>query len=162
MVNITMLKKKYFSFLFIFFIFLFDRLSKFLILKVSQPLDHFNLPVTSFLNLNLIWNDGIAFGLFSFDDILYYHLLTLLIVLITLALIWLMINSKGVEKLCFSMIIGGSFGNIFDRLYYNSVIDFIDFHINNFHWFIFNVADIFISLGVISLIFLEIFIKKNK
>jgi len=162
MVNITMLKKKYFSFLFIFFIFLFDRLSKFLILKVSQPLDHFNLPVTSFLNLNLIWNDGIAFGLFSFDDILYYHLLTLLIVLITLALIWLMLNSKGVEKLCFSMIIGGSFGNIFDRLYYNSVIDFIDFHINNFHWFIFNVADIFISLGVISLIFLEIFIKKNK
>ena len=162
MVNITMLKKKYFSFLFIFFIFLFDRSSKFLILKVSQPLDHFNLPVTSFLNLNLIWNDGIAFGLFSFDDILYYHLLTLLIVLITLALIWLMLNSKGVEKLCFSMIIGGSFGNIFDRLYYNSVIDFIDFHINNFHWFIFNVADIFISLGVISLIFLEIFIKKNK
>jgi signal peptidase II len=161
MVNITMLKKKYFSFLFIFFIFLFDRLSKFLILKVSQPLDHFNLPVTSFLNLNLIWNDGIAFGLFSFDDILYYHLLTLLIVLITLALIWLMLNSKGVEKLCFSMIIGGSFGNIFDRLYYNSVIDFIDFHINNFHWFIFNVADIFITLGVILLIYLEIFSKKK-
>ena len=82
MVDITMLKKKYFSFLFIFLIFLFDRFSKFLILKVSQPLDYFNLPVTSFLNLNLIWNDGIAFGLFSFDDILYYHLLTLLIVLI--------------------------------------------------------------------------------
>ena len=159
--NIKMYKKNLISFFVILFIFLIDRTSKFFILKVSQPLDQFNFPITSFLNLNLIWNEGIAFGLLSFNNSIYYHLLTSLIILITLILIWLMLSSEGIEKLCFSMIIGGSFGNLFDRLYYKSVIDFIDFHINNFHWFIFNVADIFISLGVISLIFLEILKKKK-
>ena len=115
---------------------------------------------SKYLNINLIWNEGIAFGLLSFDEKLYYNLLTSLICLITLILLWMIIRTKGIEKLAFMMIFGGSLGNIFDRLYYSSVPDFIDIHFSNFHWFIFNVADIFISLGVILLVYLEIFKKK--
>ena len=73
----------------------------------------------------------------------------------------MIIKTKGLEKLAFMIVFGGSLGNIFDRLYYSSVPDFIDIHIGNFHWFIFNVADIFITLGVILLITLEIFSKKK-
>ena len=60
------------------------------------------------------------------------------------------------------LILGGSTGNLFDRLYYSAVPDFIDFHINNFHWFIFNLADIYISIGIICLIIDEIFVKKKE
>ena len=71
------------------------------------------------------------------------------------------VKSTGLEKLGFSLILGGSSGNIFDRLYYRAVVDFIDININNIHWFIFNFADIFISIGVILLIIIEIFKKKT-
>ena len=108
-----------------------------------------------------IWNEGIAFGLFSFDEKLYYNFLTIFICLITVVIIWLMFRSSGFEKLSYMMIIGGSLGNIFDRIFYSAVPDFIDIHINNFHWFIFNVADIFITIGIIFLISFEIFGKKN-
>ena len=156
------LKKFFFINLFtIIVIFSLDRISKFYVISLSEKNLSYDLFQSKFLNISLIWNDGIAFGLFSFNEKVYYNLLTLIISLITLILIWYLIKSKGAEKLGFSMIIGGSLGNIFDRLYYSSVPDFIDLHFYNFHWFIFNVADIFISLGVILLIFLEIFIKKN-
>ena len=156
------LKKFFFINLFtIIVIFSLDRISKFYVISLSKKNLSYDLFQSKFLNISLIWNDGIAFGLFSFNEKVYYNLLTLIISLITLILIWYMFKSKGAEKLGFSMIIGGSLGNIFDRLYYSSVPDFIDLHFYNFHWFIFNVADIFISLGVILLIFLEIFIKKN-
>ena len=72
-----------------------------------------------------------------------------------------MFKSKGFEKFSFIMIIGGSFGNIFDRIFYSAVPDFIDININNFHWFIFNVADIFITLGIICLISIEILGNKK-
>ena len=155
-----MLKKHLLDFSIIIFIFLIDRVSKLLIISSPETYEQYGISVTSFLNLNLIWNEGIAFGLFSFDEKLYYNFLTIFICLITLVIIWLMFKSSGFEKLSYIMIIGGSLGNIFDRIFYSAVPDFIDFHINNFHWFIFNVADIFISLGVILLICLEIF--KNK
>ena len=155
-----MLKKNIFNLLLVIFIFILDRLSKIIIIKLSEPLDELNISVTSFINFNLIWNEGIAFGLLSFDDKFYYNLITLLIVLITLIIIWLANKAKGIEKLSFLMIVGGSLGNIFDRIYYSSVLDFIDISVNNFHWFIFNVADIFISIGVILLIILEFFKKK--
>ena len=151
-----MIKKNIFNFFLIFCIFLVDRLSKIWIVNNSE--EYFF--VTSFLNFNLIWNNGIAFGLFSFDEKIYYNFLTAIIIIITLVILWMITKSKDVEKLAFIMIFGGSLGNIFDRLYYGSVPDFIDVHINNFHWFIFNVADIFITLGVILLVFLEIFKKK--
>tara|TARA_A100001011_G_scaffold357398_1_gene402226 strand:+ start:266 stop:739 length:474 start_codon:yes stop_codon:yes gene_type:complete len=157
-----MIKKNLFSFLFIITIFLLDRLSKYLILLLSGGSEIFNIPITFFLNFNLMWNEGIGFGLFPFEDGLYYKLLTLIIILITLIVFWLSFRSKGPEKLGFLMITGGSLGNIFDRLYYSSVIDFIDININNFHWFIFNVADIFITMGVILLMYIEIFSKVKK
>ena len=119
-----------------------------------------NLFISQFLNINLVWNDGIAFGLFSFEKEIYYNILTAVIILITLIIFWMITKTEKLEKIAFITIFGGSLGNIFDRLYYKSVPDFIDIHFNNFHWFIFNVADIFITSGVILLISLEVF-KKN-
>ena len=156
-----MLKKHLVDFSVIIFIFLIDRISKLLIINSPETYEQFGISITPFLNFNLIWNEGIAFGLFSFDEKLYYNLLTIFIIFVTLIILWLMLKSKGLEKLGFLMIIGGSLGNLYDRLFYSAVPDFIDFHFNNFHWFIFNVADIFICLGVILLIILEIFSKKN-
>ena len=158
-----MLKKHIVDFSIIIFIFIIDRISKLLVINSPTAYEEYGLIITSFLNFNLIWNEGIAFGLFSFDNKLFYNLLTILIVSITIVIIWLMFKSRGFEKLSFLMIIGGSFGNIFDRIYYSAVPDFIDLHFNNYHWFIFNVADIFITLGIMILISKEIFgSKKNE
>ena len=156
-----MLKKKIIIFYIASTIFILDRLSKYFILELSNSDDSLYIPITSFLNLNLVWNSGIAFGLFSFNEQFYYNILTLIIILITSVILFFAIKSSRVEKIGFSMIFGGSLGNIFDRLYYTAVVDFIDFHINNIHWFIFNIADIFISLGVIILITIEIFGRKK-
>tara|TARA_B100001559_G_scaffold267313_1_gene234063 strand:- start:262 stop:735 length:474 start_codon:yes stop_codon:yes gene_type:complete len=156
-----MLKKKITIFYIAALIFTLDRLSKYFILKLSNSVEEFNIPVTSFLNFNLVWNNGIAFGLFSFNEQFYYNIITLVIIIITLVILYFAIKSAGVERIGFSMIFGGSLGNIFDRLYYTAVVDFIDFHINNIHWFIFNIADIFISLGVIILITIEFFGRKK-
>ena len=161
MVVNTLLKKNISSLTIVFTVFLLDRISKYIILKLSQPLGELNISVTSFLNFHLIWNNGIAFGLFSFEQDFYYNLITLLIITITSIIIWLSHKAEGLEKISYLMITGGSLGNIFDRIFYSSVLDFIDISINNFHWFIFNVADIFITTGVILLIILEFFKKKK-
>ena len=155
------IKKNIYSLSLIFFLFLVDRASKYATLSLFESLDEPSIEIASFLKFNLIWNDGIAFGLLSFEESVFYNLLTLTIVIITIILIFLMNKAKNIEKFGFCLIIGGSFGNIFDRFYYSSVIDFIDFHIGNFHWFIFNVADIFITVGVLILIMFE-FLKKNE
>ena len=157
-----MLKKHLVDFSIIIFIFLIDRISKLLIISSQETYEQYGISITSFLNFNLIWNEGIAFGLFSFDEKFYYNLLTIIIFLIILIIIWLMLKSKGFEKISFLLIIGGSIGNIYDRIYYSAVPDFIDIHFNNYHWFIFNVADIFITLGIVFLIFIEILGSKNK
>ena len=157
-----MFKKHLLDFSIIIFIFLIDRASKLLIISSPETYEQYGTSVTSFLNFNLIWNEGIAFGLFSFDEKLYYNLITIIICLIILIIIWLMLKSKGFEKISFLLIIGGSTGNIYDRLYYSAVPDFIDIHFNNYHWFIFNVADIFITLGILSLISIEIFGSKKQ
>ena len=155
------LKKIFFSnILIIIIIFCLDRISKFYVIFLTEKNLSSNIFTSKFLNINLIWNEGIAFGLLSFDQNFYYNILTILILIITLIIVFLMFRSNGIEKLSYSMIIGGSFGNLTDRLYYSAVPDFIDISINNFHWFIFNVADIFISIGVILLIVLE-FLKKK-
>ena len=112
-----------------------------------------------FLNIYLAWNTGIGFGLFSTDPNIFYHFLTTLIGMINLVLIILLFNLNDIRKYFISMILGGSFGNFFDRIYYFAVPDFVDLHIGNFHWFIFNIADIFITIGVICLILVEIFSK---
>ena len=156
-----MLKKKIVIFYIATITFILDRLSKYFILELSNSVENLNMPITSFLNLNLIWNDGIAFGLFSFKEQFYYNIITIIIIIITLAILFLAMKSSGIEKISFSMIFGGSLGNIFDRLYYRAVVDFIDININNIHWFIFNIADIFISIGVIILIVFDFFNKKK-
>ena len=156
-----MFKKKITIFYITVIIFILDRLSKYFILKLSSSNDGFDIPITSFLNFNLVWNSGIAFGLFSFNEQFYYNIITLIIIIITLVILFFAIKSNGVEKIGFSMIFGGSLGNIFDRLYYSAVVDFIDIHVNNIHWFIFNFADIFITVGVILLIASEMYKKKK-
>ena len=156
-----MLKRISRDFWIIFFIFFLDRSSKYFITNLSDPVNGLNIEITSFLNFNLIWNKGIAFGLLSFDQDFLYNIITFVIFLITILIFWFSQKTKGLEKIGFLIIVGGSSGNIFDRIYYSAVADFIDISINNFHWFIFNVADIFISIGVITLIMLEIFFKKK-
>ena len=136
-------------------IFCIDRLTKVYVIFLNEKNMSSELFVSKYLNINLIYNDGIAFGLLSFDDKLYYDLLTGIICLITLIILWMIFKTKGTEKFAFMMVFGGSLGNIFDRLYYSSVPDFIDIHFRGFHWFIFNVADIFITLGVVFMILLE-------
>jgi|TARA_X000001036_G_scaffold101377_2_gene94672 signal peptidase II len=155
-VNEIMIKKTLPSLLLVMLIFILDRVSKYFILELSGPMGQLNIPVTSFINLNLVWNNGIAFGLLSFKENFNYNIITSVIIIVTLIIFWLSIKSKGFEKIGFLMILGGALGNIFDRIYYSSVIDFIDINYENFHWFIFNVADIFITLGIIMLIFIEI------
>ncbi len=154
--------KRNIIFIFIFIlIFTFDRLSKLYILNLAQINDTLNLFVTPFLNFYLIWNKGIAFGLFSFDQNFIYNLITFLIVLITVIILIVALRSKDYKGYFFIIIFSGSVGNLYDRFYYSAVPDFIDFHINDFHWFIFNVADVFISVGVICLIIAEFIFNKT-
>ena len=154
-------KKFYIYLFFVFLIFISDRLSKIYIINESlKNLDNFILKST-YVNIRLIWNEGIAFGLLSFDDKALYHSLSLLILVIILVIIYMIIKSDGLKKFSLMLILGGALGNFYDRIAYGAVPDFIDFHVNGFHWFIFNIADIFISIGVFALIILEIFDKKN-
>ena len=143
-------------------IFLLDRISKFYILNLAEINNSVDIYLTPFLNLHLIWNKGIAFGLLSFNQSSIYNFITILIVVITFVILIIIIRSNDYRVYFFIFIFSGSLGNFFDRVYYSAVPDFIDFHINNFHWFIFNVADIFITLGVICLIYAEIFFKNRK
>ena len=117
--------------------------------------------LTPYANFYLIWNKGIAFGLFSFEGNFLYNLITLIIMTIIIAVFVLTINTNGFRRYALLFVLGGALGNLFDRIYYSAVPDFIDLHINNFHWFIFNLADIFITLGIICLISAEIFFKDN-
>ena len=145
----------------IFIIFLFDRISKIYVIYLDNKLFGSEIFSSNFLNIYLIWNEGIAFGLFSFNEKIFYNILTIIILIIILIIFIMTIKSDGFKKYSLLMILGGALGNVFDRLYYKAVPDFIDFHIGNFHWFIFNVADIFISIGIIFLIMLEL-IANNK
>ena len=142
-------------------IFLLDRFSKIYVIELIQSQER-EIFLFDFLNLTLNWNTGIAFGLLSSNANLFYHLISALILLIIIYLIYLMVISDNFGKIVVALIIGGALGNLYDRLNYFAVPDFIDFHIKDFHWFTFNVADIFISIGVIMMLFREIIFKKNK
>ena len=149
-----------YSFVLILVIFALDRLSKIYVVELIQSKEQ-EIFLYDFLNLTLNWNTGIAFGLLSSNANLLYHSISALILLIIIYLIYLMVISDNFEKIIISLIIGGALGNLYDRLNYFAVPDFIDFHIDNFHWFTFNVADIFISVGIIIILFKEIIFKKN-
>ena len=162
MPNLKLGKNSFFSiFIFITIIFLIDRISKILIIKKSQQIMGNEIFSSRYINFELIWNKGIAFGLFSLNGGMFYQLISLLIFFIVIILIYLILKSTGFEKFGFILILGGALGNLFDRVFYKAVPDFIDLHINNFHWFIFNIADIFITIGVVCLIIVEIFFKKK-
>ena len=142
-------------------IFFLDRISKIYLINLQENEIDVDFYITSFLNFNLVWNTGIGFGLASMESSIYYHILTSVIGLINIALIIFLIKSKGVNPYLISIVLGGSLGNLFDRIYYYAVPDFIDIHLGNFHWFIFNVADIFITVGIIGLIYIELTKKKE-
>ena len=148
-------KKFIIYFIIISLVFLIDRLTKIYVLKLAESSDYLNILVNNFLNIILIWNEGIGFGLLSFGDSFIYNLITVLIVIINIIILFLIIKSDNLRSVFYSFIFGGSIGNLFDRIYYSAVPDFIDLNYNGFHWFIFNFADIFITLGIICLIFVE-------
>ena len=156
------LKKIIVNFIIILCIFLIDRFSKIYILKIAMLQNILDIYVNPYLNFYLIWNKGIAFGLLSFSDVFIYNIVTSMIIIIIIIILIMLTKSEGFKKYSLLFVMGGSLGNLYDRIYYSAVPDFIDFHINNFHWFIFNVADIFITFGVICLIFDEVFINNKK
>ena len=149
-------KNFYFHIFIVFFVFILDRLSKIYVIYLSKINYNSEIFSSKFLNIQLIWNQGIAFGLFDFEKSNFYNFLTILILFIISIIIYMSIKANGSKKYALLMISGGALGNVFDRIFNKAVPDFIDFHVGNFHWFIFNVADIFISLGVIFMILLEI------
>jgi signal peptidase II len=154
-------KKILLNLVLIIILFLIDRISKIYILKLAELNNAVDIYITPYLNLYLIWNKGVAFGMISFDDQFIYNLITFFISLIIITLIVVTAKSKDIKKYFYMMIIGGALGNFFDRVYYSAVPDFIDLHIGNFHWFVFNIADIFITIGVICLITAEMITDKN-
>ena len=145
-----------------FFIFLIDRISKIYVINLDKKLLGSEIFYSKYLNISLIWNEGIAFGLFSLGDKTFYNFLTILILIIILIIIFMLHKSEGLKKYSLLMILGGALGNLYDRVFNKAVPDFIDFHVEEFHWFIFNVADIFITIGVIFMIFLEFTNNKKK
>ena len=145
--------------LMVILIFSLDRTSKLYLLNLAEEGVLINFSISSFLNIFLTWNTGIGFGLFSFDSGFIYNLISILIGIINLVIIYMAINMQNVNRYFLLIILGGSLGNFFDRIYYSAVPDFLDLHIGDFHWFIFNIADVFISIGILCLIFVEIFGK---
>jgi signal peptidase II len=158
----TFFKENFLSFIIILLIFSIDRLSKIYILELLEIENSIDIYLTSYLNLYLIWNQGIAFGLLSFNENLIYNFITIVIAVINIVILTMILRNEGFKKYSLTVILGGSVGNFFDRMYYSAVPDFIDLHIENFHWFIFNIADIFITVGVICLIYNELFFQKTK
>ena len=149
------IKKIIISLIFVVIIFLIDRISKILILNIVNETGKIDIYINSFLNLYLVWNKGIGFGLLSFNEKSTYDIITFIILLINLVIIYLVYLEKTAKIYFLLAILGGSLGNLFDRIYYNAVPDFIDINYKGYHWFIFNVADIFITFGILCLIISE-------
>ena len=142
-------------------IFFLDRFSKIFVISYSEKNLSADLFSSKFLNISLIWNEGIAFGLFSFKQSSLYDFLSIFISIVVIVIFFMILKNDGMKKFSLLLILGGALGNLYDRIFFRAVPDFIDFHIGNFHWFIFNVSDIFISLGVLFLIYLELINNKK-
>ena len=154
-------KNFYINSLIIILVYALDRISKFYIIHLNKNNLDSDIFTSSYLNITLIWNRGIAFGLFSFDKMIFYNVLSALIAFVVLILAVMAIKNPGLKRYFLLIIIGGALGNLHDRIFSGAVPDFIDFHIGNFHWFIFNVSDIFITFGIIAMIILEL-VDNNK
>ncbi|MDC3061705.1 signal peptidase II [Candidatus Pelagibacter sp.] len=149
------------NFFLILAIFLLDRISKIYVIDQSKKSLSNNLFLSDYLNISLMWNEGIAFGLFAFDESFFYNFITILIIMVIIIVFFMILKNKGYKKYSLILILGGALGNLYDRIFFGAVPDFIDFHIGDFHWFVFNVADIFISIGVIIMILSEFMVTKT-
>ncbi len=156
--NYFLKEENIYYFVLIIIIFFLDKYSKFIVINNFSERTYY---INKYINIDLIWNIGIGFGFLSTDSSIFYNLVTLTIGVVIIALVYMFLKSSKVDKFIYSIIIGGALGNFYDRLVYRAVPDFIDLHLNNFHWFTFNLADIFISLGVIAYIFKDINLKKK-
>ena len=154
-------KNFYISFSIVALIYFLDRLTKIIVIQLYKSSLGSDIFSSAYLNIVLIWNKGIAFGLLSFNEAYLYNILSLIISIIVTILVIMSLKSEGFKRYSLLMIVGGALGNLHDRIFFNAVPDFMDFHVGNFHWFIFNVSDIFITLGVICMIVLEL-INKDK
>ena len=163
MLNINF-KKGLIYFILLIILFIIDRFTKLYVLNIAENYGEVDLQINNFINLILIWNKGIGFGIFSFDSNFLYNILTTIIIIINLIIVYLVFISDKLRAIFYIIILGGSLGNLFDRIYYSAVPDFIDLNYKDFHWFIFNFADIFITIGIICLILKEFldYIKKNE
>jgi len=155
-------KKFYINLYLVILIFLIDRITKISVINLDKKFLGSEIFSSKFLNIQLFWNEGIAFGLFSLKQGKLYNFLTIIIMILIILILYLAFKSNGIKKYSLLLIFGGAIGNLYDRIFYNAVPDFIDLHIGNFHWFIFNVADIFITIGVIFMILLEFTATNNK
>ena len=155
------LKNFYLNLVIILIVFIFDRATKLYILKLAVVSTSVDIYITPYLNLFLIWNKGIAIGLFSIDRSIIYNSITILIGLIIITILFMMLRNNNIQRYFLALIIGGALGNFYDRIVYTAVPDFIDLHFYGFHWFVFNVADIFITIGVFCLILVELFFNNK-
>ena len=159
--NKAKLKSFFLNFIILITIFLIDRISKLYILKLAEVENSVDIYVTSYLNLFLIWNKGIAFGLLSINESLIYNIITVIIGLIITVILFMIWKNDNIKRYFLVLIAGGALGNFYDRVVYSAVPDFIDLHYQEFHWFVFNVADMFITVGVFCLILVELFYKNK-
>ena len=155
--NKTKLKIFFLNFIILITIFLIDRISKFYVLKLAEVEGSVDIYITPYLNLFLIWNKGVAFGLFAANGSMIYNAITVMIAFIVIVILFMMWKNDNIQRYFLALVAGGALGNFYDRALYTAVPDFIDLHFHGFHWFVFNVADIFISIGVFCLIFVEVF-----
>jgi|TARA_B110000977_G_scaffold49136_1_gene66696 signal peptidase II len=155
--NKTKLKIFFLNFIILITIFLIDRISKFYVLKLAEVEGSVDIYITPYLNLFLIWNKGVAFGLFEANGSMIYNAITVMIAFIVIVILFMMWKNDNIQRYFLALVAGGALGNFYDRAVYTAVPDFIDLHFQGFHWFVFNVADIFISIGVFCLIFVEVF-----
>ena len=156
MISKNLNKNVFINLFIILLIFFADRISKIYVIYLDKKVFGNEMFSSKYLNINLIWNEGIAFGLLAFNEKNLYDILTIIIFLIIIFIFFLIFKSSGFKKFSLLMIVGGAIGNFYDRVVFKAVPDFIDFHVGNFHWFIFNIADIFITIGVIFMIILEL------
>ena len=155
--NKAKLKNFFLNFIILITIFLIDRISKFYVLKLAEVEGSVDIYITPYLNLFLIWNEGVAFGLFAANGSMIYNAITVMIAFIVIIILFMMLKNDNIQRYFLALVAGGALGNFYDRVVYTAVPDFIDLHFHGFHWFVFNVADIFISIGVFCLIFVEVF-----
>tara|TARA_B100000787_G_C16047170_1_gene229567 strand:- start:110 stop:610 length:501 start_codon:yes stop_codon:yes gene_type:complete len=155
--NKISLKNSLVNILIVLIIFILDRVSKIYILNLVELKGLVDIYITPYLNLFLIWNKGVAFGLFSLDSKLIYNIITIIIAVIIIVIFFMIFMNNNIKRYFLALIAGGALGNFYDRLNYSAVPDFIDLHYQDFHWFVFNVADIFITIGVLCLILVELF-----